>query len=66
MTTLKSALLRVPQAAEVLNVSDDRTYALIRRGLLPAVRLGNKQIRVDPDALQRFIRDGGRSDASIG
>jgi excisionase family DNA binding protein len=65
MTTLLAALLTVAQAAEILNVSVDRTYALIRRGLLPAVRLGNKQVRVDPDALHQFIREGGRSDADV-
>lgn len=66
MTTLLPALLTVAEAAEVLNVPVDRTYALIRCGLLPVVRLGNKQVRVDPEALQQFIRDGGRSDASLG
>ncbi len=68
MTTLPPTLLTVPEAAEVLNVPIDRAYTLIRAGLLPAVRLGSKQVRIDRSALAAFIRERAdrRSDAVIG
>jgi len=51
-------LLPIPAVAEILDVSPWRAYELARLGILPVVRLG-RQIRVDPDALDRFIRSGG-------
>jgi len=46
------------EAAERLGVRLHRCYELIREGQLPAVRLG-RQVRVDPAALEEFIRSGG-------
>lgn len=45
-----SALLDVPKA---------RVYELVRQNLLPAVRLGARQIRFDEEILKNWIRDGG-------
>lgn len=48
--------------ARRLGVTPARFYELCRRKVLPAgvvVRLG-RRIRVDPEALERFIADGGR------
>ena len=52
-------LLLAPEVAEILNVSVQRVYELVRAGVLPSVRLG-RQIRVDRRKLQTFLDDGGR------
>lgn len=53
-------LLRIPEVAELLSVSEARAYALVRAGLIPVVRLG-RQIRIDPVRLDAWMRDGGAS-----
>ena len=52
-------LLTIPEVARVLRVPPARAYNLAREGLIPTVRVG-RQVRVDRDALQEWIRDGGR------
>lgn len=51
-------LLKVETVAEILDVTTWRVYELVRRGLLPAVHLG-KHVRIDPDVLDNWIRNGG-------
>ena len=53
------ALRRIHFVAQELDVSIPRAYALIREGLLPAVRIG-RQVRVADAALEQFIADGGK------
>ncbi len=54
-------LLTVRQVSERLQVPLPRAYFLVRTGLLPGVvRLG-RQVRVDPETLERFIEQGGRA-----
>ena len=53
-------LLRVPEVAEILDISEDRVYDLARQGIIPVVRLG-RVIRVDRAALQEFIKKGGKA-----
>jgi excisionase family DNA binding protein len=52
-------LLTVREAADVLRVTPQRVYELIRAELLPGIRLG-RQVRVDEAQLQTWIADGGR------
>jgi len=56
---MQRKLLKVPEIAQILGVSTQRAYELIRLGLLPSVRLG-RQIRVDPIELEKFIVNGGK------
>ncbi len=53
-------LLNISEVAARLNVPLSRCYEMARSGLLPTVRLG-RQIRVDPDRLQAWIDEGGRT-----
>ena len=48
-------LLKVQEAAELLRMSDKYVYRIIQRGLLPAIRMGSRSIRVHLDDLQAFI-----------
>lgn len=55
MSTLQDATW----AAEKLNISRARVYDLVRKNVLPHVKLG-KQIKFDPLRLEAFINEGGR------
>jgi excisionase family DNA binding protein len=52
--------LRVPEAAELLGLPRTRTYELIQRGELPAVRIGERSIRVNRKELERFLLENRR------
>lgn len=51
-------LIRARKAAEVLDVPPRRIYTLIERGVLEAVRLGPRQLRVKASSLDRLSRSG--------
>lgn len=50
-----SLLLTVPEAASLLRIGRNTCYELIRRGDLPAVRLGERIIRIPRFALEGWI-----------
>jgi excisionase family DNA binding protein len=51
--------LPVTEVADRLAVSPDAIYDLIKKGDLPAVKVGARRV-VAEDALTRFITEGGR------
>lgn len=53
------SLLRATDVAETLGVSEARVYDLVRRRLIPAVKIGARQIRFDKIALTNWIASGG-------
>lgn len=56
------------EVAEFLQVSRFTVYELVKRGELPAFRVG-RQVRIDPDALEAYIKKGwsrGSSGAPAG
>ncbi len=54
------AWLTVREAAEELRLPRTRCYALIQRGELPAVRIGERSIRVNRAELERFLLESRR------
>ena len=52
--------LKVSEVAELLRLPRTRTYELIQRGELPAVRVGERSIRVHRDELERFLLEERR------
>ncbi|MCL4843495.1 MAG: helix-turn-helix domain-containing protein [Bryobacteraceae bacterium] len=56
----KRNLLTLNEVATILHVSYARAAELARTHILPIVRLG-RQVRVDQEVLECFIRDGGRA-----
>jgi excisionase family DNA binding protein len=52
--------LRVPEAADLLGLPRTRTYELIQQGELPAVRIGERSIRVNRRELERFLLENRR------
>ena len=52
--------LTVPELAEELKIPRSRAYELIARGELPAVRIGERSIRVNRAELERFLLETQR------
>jgi len=52
--------LTVPEAAEELRIPRTRCYELIQRGELPAVRIGERSIRVNRRELECFLLESRR------
>jgi excisionase family DNA binding protein len=52
--------LKVPEIADLLGVPRTRAYDLIQRGQLPAVRIGERTIRVNKRELERFLLEERR------
>ncbi len=53
---LESRFLRLSDVAEILNISSSQTYALVRSGELPAIKVGGRgQWRVERDKLEAYI-----------
>ncbi len=49
--------LQLSDVAEVLNISSSQTYALVRSGELPAIKIGGRgQWRVERSALEDYIQ----------
>ncbi len=50
--------LSLPDVAEILSISVAQVYALVRRGDLPAIKIGGRgQWRVESAALESYIAD---------
>lgn len=49
--------MKVPEAAEYFRVPRSRMYELIQRGDIPAVRIGERSIRVDRRAVEHYLTD---------
>ncbi len=52
-------LMRVNEVAEMLDLPEDRVYALSREGIIPTVRCG-RQLRWSLAQIQDFITSGGK------
>jgi excisionase family DNA binding protein len=52
--------LTVPEAAEELHIPRTRCYELIQRGELPAVRIGERSLRVNRRELEMFLLENRR------
>jgi excisionase family DNA binding protein len=56
--------MTVPEVAEELHIPRSRAYDLVARGELPAVRIGERSIRVNRQQLARFLLESRRVVAS--
>jgi excisionase family DNA binding protein len=60
METTEKEWLKVPEAAELLGLPKTRAYELIQQGELPAVRIGERSIRVNRRDLETFLLENRR------
>ncbi|HYO32440.1 MAG TPA: helix-turn-helix domain-containing protein [Nocardioidaceae bacterium] len=57
MAEMSPRFLALADVAEVLNISVAQVYALVRRGELPAIKIGGRgQWRVEASALEGYIK----------
>jgi excisionase family DNA binding protein len=61
---LLSRLLDVSEVAEILGQHPVTVYSEIRDGVIPAVRLGTRSIRVREEDLKQYLE--ARSTAKVG
>ncbi|MEN8614664.1 helix-turn-helix domain-containing protein [Dehalogenimonas sp. THU2] len=54
----KRLCLTVPEAAEMLGISRNHAYELVRQNQLPSVKLGNR-IVIPKIRLEKFLEGGG-------
>jgi excisionase family DNA binding protein len=55
-------LLIANEVAELLRVSEQRVYELSRTGVLPTIRLGERQYRYSKRAILEWLERGGSSE----
>ncbi len=60
METKNREWLKVPEVAEELSIPRSRAYSLIANGELPAVRVGERSIRVHRGELEKFLLEQRR------
>ena len=60
METEKDTWMKVPEAADYFRVPRSRMYLLIQNGQLPAVRIGERSIRVNRKEVERFLTENRR------
>ena len=60
METKTQEWLTVPEVAQHLRIPRSRAYELIQGGELPAVRIGERSIRVNRRELERFLLETRR------
>jgi excisionase family DNA binding protein len=53
-------LMDATEAGEYLGIQPQRVYDMVRKGILPAVRLG-RQVRFDQVQLEDWICEGGKA-----
>lgn len=58
-------LLTTKEVAEQLGIHDQRVWDLVRKDLLPFVRLGERQLRFSPRAIEKFIANGGNAESEV-
>ena len=59
----KDTWMKVPEAADYFRVPRSRMYLLIQNGQLPAVRIGERSIRVNRKQVERFLTENRRIDS---
>jgi len=52
--------LTVPEVARELRLPRSRAYELVARGEIPAVRIGQRSIRINRRELERFLMETRR------
>lgn len=53
---MSDRFLQLSEVAEILNISSSQTYALVRSGELPAIKIGGRgQWRVERTKLEAYI-----------
>jgi excisionase family DNA binding protein len=60
---METKLLKPAEVADILNISRAQTYAMLKRGEIPSVRIGNV-VRVRKQDLEQFIHEKGEANSA--
>jgi len=52
-------ILQAKEVGEWLNIDVQRVYEITRRGLLPHIKIADRQYRYSQSAIQKWIDEGG-------
>ncbi len=55
---MNNSFLQISQVSDLLEISDTTTRRLVKKGVLPAIRVG-RQIRIDQRRFQEWLDGGG-------
>jgi excisionase family DNA binding protein len=55
---MSNRFLQIAQVSALLEISDTTTRRLVKKGVLPAIRVG-RQIRIDQRRFQEWLDSGG-------
>ncbi len=53
---MPTTLLKIPDAARILNINKNTLYLWIKDGKIPAIRIG-RTLRIHPDAIEQLQND---------
>lgn len=56
---MDNEILVADEVAKILRIDRQRVYELVRTGKIPAIRLGDRQIRFSADSIRRWLESGG-------
>jgi excisionase family DNA binding protein len=56
-----SELLTAPELAALFKLNSQTLYRLARRGMIPAIRIGEKSLRFDPIQVREALLEGRRA-----
>ena len=62
---MQTKLLTTQEVAERFGIHDQRVWDLVRKNLLPCVRLGERQLRFSPEEIEKFIANGGNQESEV-
>ncbi len=60
---MTNEILIADEAAELLRVSKQRIYELVRTNKIPTIRLGERQFRFSKTALENWLAKGGNNNS---
>jgi len=63
MGTTEKLVLSVPKAGELIGISRAHAYLMVKRGLIPVIRLG-RRIIVPKSALMKMLENAGARNGS--
>jgi putative molybdopterin biosynthesis protein len=55
---MSNKFLQISQVSDLLEISETTTRRLVKKGVLPAIRVG-RQIRIDEKRFQEWLDSGG-------
>lgn len=56
---METRYIKVIEVAQYLGIGRSQAYDLVKRGVIPSVRIGSRTLRVSLDELEKWIEEKG-------